>query len=171
MTCNCHETHDGMQLTCKLLSYIYFHFTSTCNFVQGTLELPDLSRLMNDPIVHNPTWSVVPVKIPADIPKFDGKTGEDPTTHITTYHLWCISNSLLDDNIHLHIFPHTLTGNASKWFIELPTASFNNFNALAMDFLTHFQLPIRYKMGTELLTSLRQNTTTHISDHIHKWRR
>ena len=26
-------------------------------------------------------------------------------------------------------------------------------------------------MGTELLTSLRQNTTTHISDHIHEWRR
>ena len=26
-------------------------------------------------------------------------------------------------------------------------------------------------MGTELLTSLRQNTATHISDHIHEWKR
>ena len=26
-------------------------------------------------------------------------------------------------------------------------------------------------MGTNLLTSLRQNTSTHISDHIHEWRR
>ena len=38
-------------------------------------------------------------------------------------------------------------------------------------FLTHFQLPIRYEMGTDILTSLRQNTSTHISDHIHEWRR
>ena len=40
-----------------------------------------------------------------------------------------------------------------------------------MDFLTHFQLPIWYKIGTELLTSLRQTTSTHISDHIHELRR
>ena len=39
-----------------------------------------------------------------------------------------------------------------------------------MAFLTHFQLPIRYEMGTELLTSLQQSTSTHISDHIHEWR-
>ena len=38
-------------------------------------------------------------------------------------------------------------------------------------FLTHFQLPIHYEMATDLLTSLRQNTSTHISDHIHEWRR
>ena len=41
---------------------------------------------------------------------------------------------------------------------------------MAMAFLTHFQLPIRYETGTELLTSLRQSTSTHISDHIHEWR-
>ena len=35
----------------------------------------------------------------------------------------------------------------------------------------HFQLPIRYETGTDLLTSLRQNTYTHISNHIHEWRR
>ena len=40
-----------------------------------------------------------------------------------------------------------------------------------MDFLTHFKLPIRYEIGTYLLTSLRQTTYTHISDHIHEWRR
>ena len=40
-----------------------------------------------------------------------------------------------------------------------------------MAFLTHFQLPIRYEMGTKLLTSLRKSTTTHISYHIHEWRR
>ena len=40
-----------------------------------------------------------------------------------------------------------------------------------MAFLTHFQLPIRYETSTDLLTSLRQTTSTHISDHIHEWRR
>ena len=46
-----------------------------------------------------------------------------------------------------------------------------DFSALATVFLTHFQLPIRYKTGTDLLTSLYQNTSTHILDHIHEWRR
>jgi hypothetical protein len=41
----------------------------------ATLELPDLYKLTNDPIVHNPTWSTVPVKIHVDILKFDGKDG------------------------------------------------------------------------------------------------
>jgi len=40
-----------------------------------------------------------------------------------------------------------------------------------MAFLTHFQFPIRYETGTDLLTPLRQSTSTHISNHIHEWRR
>jgi hypothetical protein len=40
-----------------------------------------------------------------------------------------------------------------------------------MAFLTHYQLPIRYDTGTEILTSFKQNKATHISDHIHEWRR
>ena len=40
-----------------------------------------------------------------------------------------------------------------------------------MAFLTHFQLTIQYEIGTDLLTSLHQVTSTHISDHIHEWRR
>ena len=64
-----------------------------------------------------------------------------------------------------------LTGSTAKWYIELPRASFDNFNTLARTFLTHFQLPIRYETGTELLTSFKQTTATHISDHIHEWQR
>ena len=121
--------------------------------------------------MHHPTWPPVPVKIPTDILKFEVKTGDDPASHITTYHLWCVSNSMLDDSIKLHLFPRTLTGNATKWFIELPTSSFHDFGSLAMAFLTQFQLPIRYETGTNLLTSLCQNTATHIFDHIHEWHR
>ena len=60
---------------------------------------------------------------------------------------------------------------AAKWYIELPQHSFVDFGSLETMFLTHFQLPIHYETGTDLLTSLQQNTSTDISDHIHEWRR
>ena len=41
----------------------------------ATLDLPDLSKLINDPIQHNPFWPTIPVKFPSDIPKFEGKKG------------------------------------------------------------------------------------------------
>jgi hypothetical protein len=137
----------------------------------ATLDLPDLSRILNDPIRHSPQWPAIPAKLPSDIPKFDGKVGEDPNNHVMTFHLWCSSNSLMDDSIRLRLFQRTLTGAAAKWYIELPWGFFSDFNTLAMDFLTHYQLPIRYDTGTEILTSFKQSSGTHISDHIHEWRR
>jgi hypothetical protein len=137
----------------------------------ATLDLLDLSRLMNDPIYHSPVWPAIPAKLPSDIPKFDRKSGEDPKYHMMTFHLWCSSNSLMENSIRLHLFQRTLTGSPTKWYIELPCASFHDFNSLTMSFLMHFQLPIRYETGTELLTSLCQITSIHISDHIHEWRR
>ena len=121
--------------------------------------------------MHHPSWPLVLVKILTNILKFEGKMGDDLASHITTYHLWCVSKSMLDDSIKLRLFPRTLIGNAAKWFIELPTSSFHDFGSLAMAFLTHFQLPICYETGMDLLTSLCQNIATHISDHIHEWRR
>ena len=120
----------------------------------ATLELLYFSKLTNDPIRHHFAWPPVPVKIPTNIPKFDRKTGEDPANHITTYHLWCVSNSFLEDSINLWLFPRTLTDNAEKWFIELPSTSFFDFQSLAIAFLTRFQLPIWYETSTEILTSL-----------------
>ena len=75
------------------------------------------------------------------------------------------------DSVILRLFQQNLTGTTTKWYIELPQHSFVDFGSLAIVFLTHFQLPICYEMGIYLLTSLRQNTFTHISDHIHEWRR
>jgi hypothetical protein len=40
-----------------------------------------------------------------------------------------------------------------------------------MAFLTHYQLLIRYEIGIEILSSFKQSSSTHISDHIHEWRR
>ena len=52
------------------------------------LNLPDLSRLMNDLVSYDSAWLAVLTKIPSDIPKFEGKVGEDPSEHVTTVHLW-----------------------------------------------------------------------------------
>ena len=67
-------------------------FTQTKLPFLATFELIDLSKLTNDPIQHHFSWPPIHVKIPTDIPKFDGKTKEEPANPITTYHLWCLSN-------------------------------------------------------------------------------
>ena len=80
------------------------------------LDLPDLSRLINDPIHHDPSWPAIPVKLPSDIPNFDGKPSEDPKNHVSmNFHLWCSSNYLMDGSIRLQLFQITLTGIAEKW--------------------------------------------------------
>ena len=45
------------------------------------------------------------------------------------------------------------------------------FQCFSYGFFDKFQLPIWYEIGTDLLTSLRQTTSTHIFDNIHEWRR
>jgi hypothetical protein len=67
----------------------------------ATLNLPDFSKLMNDLVSYDPTWPPVPTKLLLDIPKFEGKNGEDHGDHITTFHLWCSWNSLNHDSIRL----------------------------------------------------------------------
>ena len=129
----------------------------------------DLSKLTNDLICYSPGWPLVPTKLTSDIPKFEGKNGEDPADHITTFHLWCSSNSLIDDSIRLRLFQRTLTGNAAKWYIELAGGSFATFGDLATTFLNHFQFPVCYDAGTELLANFKQDDATHISDHIQEW--
>ena len=95
---------------------------------------------MNDLVSHDLTWLAVPNKLPSYIPKFNSKVGEDPSEHVTTFHLWCSSNSLHEDSIHLRLFQCTLTVPAAKWYIELPGGggAYATFDDLAMTFLNHF---------------------------------
>ena len=96
----------------------------------ATLNLPDLSRLKNDHVLCNLSWPIVPTKLPSDIPKFEGKAGEDPSEHVTTFHLWCSLNSLNGDSIRLRLFQCTLMGPAEKWYIELPGGHIIHFMTL-----------------------------------------
>ena len=149
-----------------LVIICHINITSMCNptdsyLALATLDLPDLSKLINDPIWHNPSWPPIPIKLPSDIPKFDGKQGDDLKNHVMTFHLWCSSNSLMDDSVRLQLFQWTLTGTAVKWYIELPQHLFVDFSSLETIFLMHFQLPIHYEMGMDLLSS-PQKTLPHI---------
>lgn len=134
------------------------------------LNFPDLTKLMNDLIRYNPAWPLVPAKLPSDIPKFKWKNGEDPGDHVTTFHLCCSSNSLLDESIRQMLFQRILTENATKWYIEFPGGTFTSFIDLANIFLNHFQFPVRYEAETKLLANFHQDTATHISDHIQECR-
>jgi hypothetical protein len=80
----------------------------------------------------------MPTKWPSDIPKFEAKPNEDPRDHVTTFHLWCSSNSLKDDSIQLQLFQRTLIGSAAKWYITLDRSRYSSFGELAMAFLNHF---------------------------------
>ena len=118
-------------------------------------NMPYLSKLMNDPMSHDPTWSPFPTKLPSNNLKFEGNNGEDLGDHVTTFHLWCSSNSLNHDSIILQLFQCTLIGVASQCYIELCRGIYGSFNQLVMVFLNHFQLPIRYDVGLKILSSLR----------------
>jgi hypothetical protein len=109
-------------------------------------------------------------KFPLDIPKFEAKPNEDLGDHVTTFHLWCSSNSLKDDSVHLQLFQHTLIRSVVKWYIELNHSGYSSFGELAMAFLNHFQLPVRYDTGIELLANFSQTKEDHIYDHIQEWR-
>jgi hypothetical protein len=108
----------------------------------------------------------MPTKFPLDIPKFEAKPNEDLGDHVTTFHLWCSSNSLKDDSIQLRLLQRTLIGSVAKWYIELDRSRYSSFGELAMAFLNHFQLPVRYDASTELMANLSQTKADHISDHI-----
>ena len=126
---------------------------------------------MNDHVSHESAWPVVPTKLPSDIPKFKDKLGEYLSEHVTTFHLCFSSNSLHEDSIRLRLFQCTLIGPAVKWYIELPRRAFTFCDDLAMNFLNHFQLPVHYNIGTELLSTFRQDKAMHILDHIQEWHR
>jgi hypothetical protein len=137
----------------------------------ASLNILNLTNLTNDLILHDTTWLSMPTKLPSDIPKFEGKAGDDPANHVMTFHLWCSSNSIMEDSIRLQLFQRTLTGRLAKWYVEEKSGSHGTFESLAKAFLTFFQLPICHDNGLELLSNFKQTSATHIVDHIHEWHR
>jgi hypothetical protein len=115
--------------------------------------MTNLSRLMNELLRHDPSWSPFPTKLPSDILKFKGKTSEDPGNYVTNFHLWFSSNYLNDDSIHLRHFQCTLIGVVVKWYIELQGGTCQNFNQMVFVFLNPFQLLVHYDVGIEIFSA------------------
>lgn len=111
------------------------------------------------------------VNLPSDIPKFEGNPRENPSMHITIYHLWCSSNSLVDDSVKLHLCQCTLDGDTTKWYIEFDTRSYSDVSSLAQTFLTQFQFPTQFDIDLDLLSNFKKYDAILISDHIHVWNR
>jgi hypothetical protein len=137
----------------------------------ASLNILDLTKITNDPILHDLTWPAMPTKLPSDIPKFEGKTGDNLANHIMTFHLWFSSNNIMDESVRFRLFHHTLTGPSTKWYVEEKYGSHVTFESLDKEILTFFQLPIRQDNGLEILSEFKQTFTTHIDDHIHEWHR
>jgi hypothetical protein len=135
------------------------------------LNIPYLTRLMNDPILHDPTWPNMPTKLPSDILKFEGKPWEDPANHVMTFHLWFSSSIIMNDSIHLRLFQRTLMGSSTKWYVDQKSESHVTFESLAKAFLSFFQLRVLHDTVLELLLEFKQTTTIHIVNHIHKLHR
>jgi hypothetical protein len=56
-----------------------------------------------------------------------------------------------------------------KQYIELHGSKYSYFNDLAMVFLNHFHLLVRYDADTKLQANLEKTKAVHISDHIREW--
>jgi hypothetical protein len=136
----------------------------------SSLKIPNLTKLMNDPILHDPTWPNMPTKLPLDILKFEGNLRKYPTNHVMKFHLWFSSNSIMDDSIHLRLFQRTLMGSLAKWYVDEKSGSHVTFKSLTKAFLSFFQLPVHHDTGLELLSDFIETNTIHIEEHIHEWR-
>jgi hypothetical protein len=73
--------------------------------------------------------------------------------------------------VRLKLFQCTLTGPSTKLYVEEKSGSHTTFESLAKAFLTFFQLPIHHDNCLELLSNFKKTSSTHITDHIHEWRR
>lgn len=70
----------------------------------ASLNLPDLSQLLNDPLLHDLNWLPMPTNIPMNFPNLERNLGDDSTDHIKYFYMWCSSSSIMDDLVHLHLF-------------------------------------------------------------------
>ena len=64
-----------------------------------------------------------------------------------------------------------MTSVATKWYIEIPSTTFDSFWDLANVFFNHFQLLVWYDFWIDLLYTFRKDNATHILDHIQEWRK
>nr|GEZ42239.1 hypothetical protein [Tanacetum cinerariifolium] len=87
--------------------------------------------------------------------QFHGLSGDDVNKHLDKFLHVTQSikvNGVTDDDLHLYLFPHSLTHHATAWFDCLPRNSINTFEKMAKMFLGKYFPP-------SMVTKLRNEIT------------
>ncbi|KAF1854557.1 hypothetical protein Lal_00003404 [Lupinus albus] len=75
------------------------------------------------------------------LPKFNGLAGQDPHKHLKEFHIVCSTmkpHDVMEDQICLKAFPHSLEGPAKDWLYYLAPGSITNWGDLKRSFLGKF---------------------------------
>lgn len=108
-------------------------------------------------------------KLPSNIPKFEGKVGEDHANHIMSFHLWCSLEIIIEYFVCLRPFQRTLMGLVMKWYVNEPIGTYTTFEKISKEFLSFFDLDIWHDTRLDIYIGLHQFIATHITNHIHEW--
>ncbi len=79
------------------------------------------------------------------LPVFNGKDSEDPIMHLGEFHNICMSmkpSNILEGDMKIRCFPHTLKGDANDWLYYLPKGEIDSWEKLHKAFLENY-FPIR----------------------------
>nr|GFC89208.1 reverse transcriptase domain-containing protein [Tanacetum cinerariifolium] len=91
--------------------------------------------------------------------QFHGLSGDDANKHLDKFlhvNQSIKVNGVIDDALHLYLFPHSLTHHATAWFDRLPRNSINTFEQMAKMFLgKYFSTSMVTKLINEF-TNFRQ---------------
>jgi len=98
----------------------------------------DFNHLINDPLLHNPTWLEMSKELPSNILRFEGNPREGPTNHVHPFHMWCSSNSITNDSIHLWLFQCMVTEATTKWYVDNARATHSTLATLFETFISYF---------------------------------
>nr|GEW57473.1 reverse transcriptase domain-containing protein [Tanacetum cinerariifolium] len=92
--------------------------------------------------------------------QFHGLPGDDADKHLDKFLQVTQSikvNGVIDDALHLYLFPHSLTHHATSWFDCLPRNSINTFEQMAKMFLGKYFPPSMVTKLINEITNFRQH--------------
>ncbi|GAB2273230.1 hypothetical protein Dimus_039018 [Dionaea muscipula] len=75
------------------------------------------------------------------LPKFHGKSGDDPYKHLKEFNMVCYNCKplgLTEEQVKLRAFPFSLTNNAKDWLFCLPSGSVTTWNQMQTLFLERY---------------------------------
>ncbi|XP_021845840.2 uncharacterized protein [Spinacia oleracea] len=108
------------------------------------------------------------------LPKYYGKSGENPYRHLKEFKVVCSSMNLEgveQDHIRLHAFPFSLQDLAKDWLYDLPAGSITTWNVMASTFLgKYFPASLIGSIRKEIC-GIRQNDNESLYEYWERFKR